>query len=103
MHLELQKVNLKLKSHEENLELLIKERTSQLTIIDDFQTQFIVQTDPFEMYDRLRDDLLSLTGSSIGFIGEVLEQEDGSPMLKIYSLSNIAWDKATNELYNTYQ
>jgi|GEM_PF-3363113 len=79
-----------------------RKRQRQLEIIDNFQTQFIEQSDPFEMYEKLKDDLLSLTESDIGFIGETQNKADGSLFLKVYSISNIAWDEATNKLYDTY-
>ena len=88
-------------TEEEYLKLSITERNKQLRIIDDFQAQFIIQSNPFDMYERLRDDLLELTGSAMGLIGEVLLNDEGAEYLKIYALSNIAWDQATNDLYNT--
>ncbi|MCK9373305.1 MAG: diguanylate cyclase [Sulfuricurvum sp.] len=99
----LQQSNLKLKKNEEQLEEIVRERTTQLKMIDDFQTQFIVHTDPFDMYEKLLDELLKLTDSPFGLIGEVLYEEGGAPYLKTYALSNIAWDEETNRLYEQYQ
>ena len=95
--------NKKLKEQEIKLEELVHKRTLQLKIIDEFQTQFIVQTDPFEMYDKLLDNLLKLTNSPFGLIGEVVFNADKQLCLKTYALTNIAWDKETNELYNKYK
>lgn len=99
----LQQSNLKLKKNEEQLEEIVRERTTQLKIIDDFQTQFIVHTDPFDMYEKLLDELLKLTESPFGLIGEVLYEEGGQPYLKAYALTNVAWDEETNRLYEQYQ
>lgn len=101
--LALQQSNRKLRRSEERLEEAVEQRTVQLKIIEDFQTQFIVHTDPFDMYDRLLDDLLKLTGSPFGLIGEVTYEAGSHPMLKTYALTNIAWDEATNRLYEEYR
>ncbi|MBB5283087.1 PAS domain S-box-containing protein [Rhabdobacter roseus] len=63
------------------------------------QTQFIKQTQVRQAFESLLADLLSLTRSEYGFIGEVLFREDGLPYLKTHAITNIAWNEATQELY----
>ena len=43
--------------------------------------------------------LLASTGSEYGFIGETLKTEDGSPFLRCYAITNIAWSDATRAHY----
>lgn len=101
--LALKRSNKKLRYSEQRLEETVERRMMQLKIIEDFQMQFIVHTDPFEMYEHLLDDLLKLTDAPIGLIGEVFYEEDNRPVLKTYALSNIAWDEETNRLYEEYR
>ncbi|KAB2848247.1 MAG: GAF domain-containing protein, partial [Sphingopyxis terrae] len=43
--------------------------------------------------------LLQLTSSGYGFVGEMLTEADGRRYLKAHALTNIAWDAATQKLY----
>lgn len=51
------------------------------------------------LFSRMLDDVLLLTGCEYGFIGEVLHRADGTPYLKSWALTDIAWDEATKALY----
>ena len=46
-------------------------------------------------FSGLLQRLLALTHSEYGFIGEVLQSADGQPYLKIYAITDIAWDAAS--------
>ncbi|MAD54670.1 bifunctional diguanylate cyclase/phosphodiesterase [Idiomarina sp. UBA3162] len=50
-------------------------------------------------FDILLDDILKLTSSAFGLIGEVLYDEEQQPYLKVHSLTNIAWNAETNALF----
>jgi diguanylate cyclase (GGDEF)-like protein len=50
-------------------------------------------------FEFVLNDLLSLTGSQFGFIGEILYHPDDAPYLKIGAITNIAWSPATEALY----
>lgn len=50
-------------------------------------------------FEFVLNDLLSLTGSQFGFIGEVLYHPDDTPYLKIGAITNIAWNAETEALY----
>lgn len=63
------------------------------------QSEFIREPDRRKAFDLLLADILSLSGSEYGFIGEVLHQPDGTPYLKTYAITNIAWDEGTREFY----
>jgi diguanylate cyclase (GGDEF)-like protein len=45
------------------------------------------------------NDLLALTASQFGFIGEILHHPDKTPYLKIGAITNIAWNPETEALY----
>lgn len=51
-----------------------------------------------EIFEKMLDGILYLTKSEFGFIGEVLEDNNGK-YLKTFNISNIAWDEASKELY----
>ncbi|TXT41151.1 MAG: PAS domain-containing protein [Comamonadaceae bacterium] len=63
------------------------------------QSEFIREADRRKAFDLLLADILALSGSEYGFIGEVLYQPDGQPYLKTYAITNIAWNDATREFY----
>jgi PAS domain S-box-containing protein len=66
------------------------------------QTEFISESRRKVSFDDLLEDLLPLTCSEYGFIGEVLLTACGKPVIKTIALSNIAWDQKTRELYENY-
>jgi len=62
------------------------------------QGAFISMVDTRLAFDTLLQDLLDLTGSEYGFIGEV-HQRHGQPYLKAYAITNIAWNEETQRFY----
>lgn len=63
------------------------------------QASFISNTDARQAFDELLRDVLDLTRSEYGFIGEVLHTASGQPYLKTYAITNIAWDDETLAFY----
>jgi|JI6StandDraft_1071083.scaffolds.fasta_scaffold26037_2 signal transduction histidine kinase/HAMP domain-containing protein/ActR/RegA family two-component response regulator len=64
-------------------------------IISRLQEQFISEPEPGVMFDKLLQDIIALTGSEFGLLGEVLPDEGGGDFLKVYACSAIDWDAAT--------
>lgn len=77
----------------------IAEQNHLLDAISRAQSRFIQNADFHETFDGVLGDLLRLTHSEYGFIGEVLQRADGAPYLKTYALTNIAWDDDTRAFY----
>jgi two-component system, sensor histidine kinase and response regulator len=73
-----------------------------LRVLDQAQSQFIADAEPSQLFDELLKNLLDLTASEYGFIGEVLYQENGAPYLKTHALTNIAWDAETRDFYEQH-
>jgi PAS domain S-box-containing protein len=71
-------------------------------VIRNVQERFILAADPKSIFDELLGQILSLTGSEYGFIGEVLFTVAGAPCLKTYSLTDVAWDEATRAFYEEH-
>ena len=70
--------------------------------IERIYDRFIDDNNRNEVFDALLDEVLTLTKSEYGFIGEVLHQEDGTPFLKTRSITNIAWNDETRNLYQQH-
>ena len=62
-------------------------------------SNYLTDTPPQQFLSELLDVLLRLTNSEYGFIGEVLQDSQGSPYLKTHAITNIAWDEASRRLY----
>ncbi len=99
------------RTHQLEFELIKRKQTQENlkqsnTLLDGIrvsQEQFINQTPSKLIFDKLLDNILALTKSEFGFIGEVFFDEDGIPYLKTHTISNIAWDEKTRILYKEYQ
>jgi signal transduction histidine kinase/CheY-like chemotaxis protein len=63
------------------------------------QSQAIEESEAKGVFEMLLQDILKLTESEYGFIGEVLETPEGRPYLKTYALTNISWNEETLAFY----
>lgn len=70
-----------------------------LSAIKRAHDQFISTNGIKEVFDGLLSDILSITKSGYGFIGEVLFNGEGQPYLKTHAISNISWNEATQKFY----
>ncbi len=70
-----------------------------LDVIHRVQSRFISSRDASELFDDLLVDLLALTGSEYGFVGEVLHGPSGEAYLRTFAITNIAWDDETRRLW----
>ncbi len=66
-----------------------------LEAIRQAQASYIDAGDRTQVFDGLLLAMLQLTSSAYGFLGEVLQDEDGRPYLKTLAMSDIAWDEAS--------
>ncbi|MGO1502609.1 MAG: sensor domain-containing phosphodiesterase [Marinobacter sp.] len=63
------------------------------------QSAFLANDNERSAFEQMLNDLLALTGSQFGFIGEVLHQPNGTPFLKVGAITNVAWSPETQALY----
>ena len=77
---------------------LAKARKLNITITR-AQKQFITETDRQKAFDGLLKDILDITESEYGFIGEVLYTPENIPYLKTYAVTNISWNEETRAFY----
>jgi signal transduction histidine kinase len=73
-----------------------------LQAITEAQSQFIARSDPHTLFEQLLNNLLNLSGSKYGFIGEVFYSGEGTPYLRSRALTNIAWNEETRRLYEEH-
>ncbi|MEK7375086.1 MAG: PAS domain-containing protein, partial [Thermodesulfobacteriota bacterium] len=63
------------------------------------QSQAIEESEAKGVFEMLLQDILKMSESEYGFIGEVLETPEGRPYLKTYALTNISWNEETLAFY----
>lgn len=80
-----------------NREASLSEQHALVSTISAAQANFIRDTDAQALFDKLLTDILSLSNSEYGFIGEVLYRDD-KPYLKTLSI-NMGWDPEIQEFY----
>lgn len=79
---------------------------SEITILNAITSvlsRYIAENDPFKLFSGLLEELLELTDSEYGFIGEVFYTSEGQPYLRNYAATNIAWNEETKRLYEASQ
>ena len=106
-HVQKRKVDLKIS--DERLQQEIEEKRHALeqlkrnhlllNAINDAQSHFITDSEKWILFDGLLKNLLSLTNSEYGFIGEILYNPAGDPYLKTTAVTNIAWNDETREFF----
>lgn len=70
----------------------------ELDTIQRIQSTFISSADYRKSFSQALEALLALTNSEYGFIGEVLQTDDGKPYLQTHAMSDIAWNAETRAL-----
>jgi PAS domain S-box-containing protein len=80
----------------------LKSSHQLLDAIRHAQQQYITQRDPKLVFDDLLNNVLQLTQSKFGFIGEVLQSPEGKDYLKVHATTNISKNKETRKLYGNY-
>lgn len=70
-----------------------------LSTISSAQTNYISDASLKNLFGDVLENILSLTGSEYGFVGDVPRTLEGVPYLKIRALSASAWKKMTRDFY----
>jgi len=71
-----------------------------LNMLHDSLTAFILDGKFRATLDAMLDSLLELTDSEFGFLAEVLNDDRDIPYLRIQSITNIAWDPTSEEMFS---
>lgn len=72
-------------------------------IISQAQSLFIAENNDNKTFEHLLENVVALTDSQFGFIGEVGYSEERAPYLEMIAMTNIAWDKASKATYANYK
>ncbi|MGF1583293.1 MAG: PAS domain S-box protein [Gemmataceae bacterium] len=83
-------------------EAQIEANQQLLSSIHRAQSRFIAAATMSSVFDGLLQDLLKLTQSEYGFIGEIFCTPEGESYLKTHAITNIAWDQPTRDFYDQY-
>ena len=74
-----------------------------LNALGEAQASYISETRPNDLFDKLLAEILKITDSEYGFIGQVLRTEKDEPYLKNFATTNIAWNKETRDFYEKHK
>ncbi len=69
-----------------------------LAAVSRVNNNFLLYKDPQRRFGELLETLKELTDSPMGFIGERMGR-DGTPFMRCYAITNLAWDQASHDLY----
>ena len=86
-------------SERKQAEARLLQSNQLLQVVGQAQSQFIADAEPRQVFDELLKNLLDLTASEYGFIGEIFYEETGEPYLKTHAITNIAWDAETRDFH----
>jgi len=67
-------------------------------LIRRIQSSLIGSDEPHRVFDALLPELLAVGASEYGFIAEVWHDAAGAPFLKVFTMTNIAWDEPTRAM-----
>ena len=76
----------------------LRRQHRQLDIIQKAQGTFIANSDPYHLFGSFLLDILDLSNSKFGFIGEV-HSDEKDKNLTIYAVNNIVWDQDIRRMY----
>ncbi|MBC9794899.1 PAS domain-containing protein [Sinomicrobium weinanense] len=78
----------------------IRSQNRLFGILKDIQDRFYLSESPYELFNTLLQNIIEITESEFGFIGEILpDKQTGQPYLKTLAISNIAWDEKSRKIY----
>ncbi|WP_150306144.1 PAS domain-containing protein [Pseudomonas saliphila] len=63
------------------------------------QSAYITEDNLNQSFDYLLEQILRVTESQFGFVGQVLRDEQGEPYLKTHAITNIAWDEDSASMF----
>ena len=72
-----------------------------LDAIRQIESTYISTKNANQTFDEVLTQLLAISESEYGFIGEVRDK-NGKPYLKTHAITNIAWNEETKALYDRY-
>ncbi len=80
-------------------EQALQRQHRMLDAVRQAQSAYIEAQDPRQSFEELLEAFLSVTGSSYGFVGEVLRDDQGQPYAKMHAISDLSWDDDSARRY----
>ena len=80
-------------------EALLARQHRLLQAISRAQAMFIASAGPRAAFEALLEELMSLTDSAFGMVGQVQHRQDGQPYLRVHAMTDISWDEASRARY----
>ena len=81
------------------LEEELLDRNKLVLSIGEIQRRFLKGANENQVFEMLLDEILKITGSEYGYIGEVLYKDEDVPYLKTKSITDISWNEETSTFY----
>ena len=79
----------------------VEQTNRLLKAVSEIQLKFIRERAAHSWFEQTLQTFLDVTDSAYGFIGTVQHDDGDSPWLQTQAISNIAWDQASTELYES--
>ncbi len=83
----------------EAAEAMLARQHRLLQAISRAQAMFIASSGPRAAFDALLEELMSLSQSAFGLVGQVQRAADGHPFLRVHAMTDISWDAASRAQY----
>ena len=80
-------------------EAMLARQHRLLQAISRAQGMFIASSGPRAAFEALLEELMSLSQSAFGLVGQVQRAADGHPFLRVHAMTDISWDAASRALY----
>jgi diguanylate cyclase (GGDEF)-like protein/PAS domain S-box-containing protein len=82
-----------------DLQRTVARQAQMLAVLSTLQRGMLVGRSSADTFSAMLDQLVALTGSEYGFIGEVLHDEAGESFLRMHGLSDISWSPESRTLF----
>ncbi|WP_343734043.1 EAL domain-containing protein [Acidovorax sp.] len=80
-------------------EAMLARQHRLLQAISRAQGMFIASSGPRAAFEALLGELMTLTQSAFGLVGQVQRADDGHPYLRVHAMTDISWDEASRQRY----
>ena len=83
-------------------EALLARQHRLLQAISQAQAMFIASAGPRAAFEALLKELMELTESAFGIVGQVQRAQDGHPYLRVHAMTDISWDAESKAQYDLH-
>jgi Response regulator containing CheY-like receiver, AAA-type ATPase, and DNA-binding domains len=83
----------------QSAEAMLARQHRLLQAITQAQAIFIAGSSPRAAFDAVLQELMALTGSAFGLVGQVQHKPEGQPFLRVHAMTDISWDVASRAHY----